>query len=39
MAKLDQYRQIVKELLQSLAVSNEPEIECQLICDTEQDHY
>ncbi len=39
MAKLDQYRQIVKELLQSLAVSDEPEIECQLICDIEQDHY
>jgi XisI protein len=43
MEKLDKYRQIVRQLLTSLAAigyceSNE-NVECQFICDTENDHY
>ena len=39
MEKLAKYRQIVRELLISHATTNEPNIECQLIFDTEHDHY
>jgi len=39
MEKLAKYRQIVRELLISHATINEPNIECQLIFDTEHDHY
>jgi hypothetical protein len=39
MEKLTQYRQIVRELLTAHASTNEPNIECQLIFDTEHDHY
>jgi hypothetical protein len=39
MEKLAKYRQIVHELLISHATTNEPNIECQLIFDTEHDHY
>lgn len=39
MAKVNQYRQIIQELLTSLATSNESEIECQFVCDTKNDHY
>lgn len=35
MEKLAKYRQIVRELLISHATTNEPNIECQLIFDTE----
>ena len=39
MEKLAKYRQIVRELLIAHATSTEPDIECQLIFDTEHDHY
>ena len=39
METLEKYRQIVKELLTDHASTNEPEIECQIICDTESDRY
>ena len=39
MAKIEQYRQIIKELLLSLCTNNDPNIECQFICDTDNDHY
>ena len=39
MKKLTKYRQIVRELLTAHATTNEPNIECQLIFDTEHDHY
>jgi XisI protein len=42
MEKLAKYRQIVRELLIAHATpnpQNEPNIECQLIFDTEHDHY
>ena len=39
MEKLAKYRQIVRELLSAHATTNEPNIECQLIFDTEHDHY
>ncbi|MEB3310784.1 MAG: XisI protein [Snowella sp.] len=39
MEKLAQYRQIIQELLTDHAVANDPNIECQLIFDTENDHY
>ncbi|MBC6435767.1 XisI protein (plasmid) [Nostoc sp. UHCC 0926] len=42
MEKLAKYRQIVRELLIAHATPNppnEPNIECQLIFDTEHDHY
>jgi hypothetical protein len=39
MEKLTQYRQIICELLTAHASTNEPNIECQLIFDTEHDHY
>ncbi len=39
MEKLAQYRQIVRELLIAHSTTNEPNIECQLIFDTEHDHY
>lgn len=39
MEKLTKYRQIVRELLTAHATTNDPNIECQLIFDTEHDHY
>ena len=39
METLEKYRQIVKELLTDHTSNNEPEIECQIICDTEHDRY
>lgn len=39
MEKLAKYRQIVRELLTAHATTNEPNIESQLIFDTEHDHY
>ena len=39
MEKLIKYRQIIRELLTAHASTNEPNIECQLIFDTEHDHY
>ena len=39
MEKLAKYRQIVRELLIAHATPNDPNIECQLIFDTEHDHY
>jgi len=39
MEKLAKYRQIVRELLIAHATPNESNIECQLIFDTEHDHY
>jgi len=39
MEKLAKYRQIVREILIAHANTNEPNIECQLIFDTEHDHY
>ena len=38
MDKLEKYRQCVKKLLQDHS-SNDHQIECQLICDIENDHY
>ena len=37
METLEKYRQIVKELLTDHTSNNEPEIECQIICDTEHE--
>lgn len=39
MATLDHYREIIKDVLKSHAKSNDPDIECQLIFDVENDHY
>jgi hypothetical protein len=43
MERLEQYRQAIRQLLTAHASSEqnnpEPEIECQLIFDTEHDHY
>ncbi len=39
MEKLTKYRQIVRDLLSTHATNNDSEIECQIICDTENDHY
>ena len=39
METLEKYRQIIKELLTDHASTNDSEIECQIICDTEHDHY
>ncbi|KKI99566.1 XisI protein [Prochlorothrix hollandica] len=39
METLDQYRKIIRELLQSHATKDDPDIECQIICDPENDHY
>lgn len=39
MDRLDQYRKIIRELLHSHATNDDPDIECQIICDTENDHY
>ncbi|HEY9704632.1 MAG TPA: XisI protein [Allocoleopsis sp.] len=39
MEKLEKYRQIVRDLLTDHAITNDPDIECQIICDTEHDHY
>ena len=39
MEKIAKYRQIVRELLIAHSTTNEPNIECQLIFDTEHDHY
>lgn len=43
MEKLDKYRQIVRQLLASLAAigycESNTDVECQFICDTENDHY
>ncbi len=41
MARLDKYRQYVRQLLASQAEVNQAQegIECQLVIDTEHDHY
>lgn len=39
MDTLEKYRQIVRDVLTAHATTNEPDIECQIICDTEHDHY
>jgi XisI protein len=39
METLDKYRQIVRDLLTAHATINEPDIESQVICDTESDRY
>ena len=39
MEKLAQYRQIVRSLLMAHATTTDSDIECQIICDTENDHY
>ncbi len=39
MEKLEKYRQIIREILTDHAITNDPEIECQIIFDTEHDHY
>ncbi|CCQ52874.1 XisI protein [Crocosphaera watsonii] len=39
MKKLKKYRQIIQGLLTSHATNNDPNIECQLLFDKEQDHY
>ncbi|MEO1402295.1 MAG: XisI protein [Cyanobacteria bacterium J06635_1] len=40
MDRLDQYRQIVRKLLSDQATANtEDVVECQLLFDTEHDHY
>jgi hypothetical protein len=39
MEKITKYRQIVRELLTAHATTDDPNIECQLIFDTEHDHY
>ena len=39
METLEQYRQIVRDLLASHATDDDPEIECQVICDPESDRY
>lgn len=43
MERLDKYRQIVRQLLTSLAAigycESNADVECQFICDTENDHY
>jgi len=39
METLAKYRQIVRDLLINHANSNDPDIETQIICDTEHDHY
>jgi hypothetical protein len=39
MATLENYRQIVRELLAEHATTNDPNIESQVIYDTEHDHY
>jgi XisI protein len=39
MKTLEKYRQIVRDLLTFHATTNEPDIESQIICDTESDRY
>jgi XisI protein len=39
METLEKYRQIIREVLTEHATTNEPEIECQLVFDTDRDHY
>ncbi|MBP0029422.1 XisI protein [Roseofilum sp. Guam] len=39
MEKLEKYRQIVEEVIKSHVSPEEPDIESQVICDREQDHY
>ncbi len=39
MERLEQYRQIIREILGEHATTNDPDIECQLIFDTEHDRY
>ena len=39
MDKLEEYRQVVRELLTAHVSTAEPEIESQVILDTEHDHY
>jgi XisI protein len=39
MKTLEKYRQIVRDLLTVHATTNEPDIESQIICDTESDRY
>lgn len=34
-----QYREIVQNLLASLVTNDKPDIECQFVCDTKNDHY
>ena len=42
MERIDQYRQLIRKLLTShanLDNNSELDVECQLVFDTEQDHY
>ncbi len=39
MEKLEKYRQIIRDLLATHARTTEEEIECQIIYDTEHNHY
>lgn len=41
MAKVEEYRQIVQDLLKTYTEFNfsNPDLESELICDTERDHY
>jgi XisI protein len=39
METLEKYRQIIREVLGEHATADDPEIECQLVFDTEGDHY
>jgi GH18 family chitinase len=41
MERVEKYRQFIRQLLSSHATTSnlEPEIECQLVFDTEHDHY
>ncbi len=39
MEKLAKYREIIRNLLITHASKNDPEIESQIICDTENNHY
>ena len=39
MDKLEQYRQIVRDVLESHRSVDDSDIECQIICDIENEHY
>lgn len=39
METLEKYRAIIRDLLQSHLRNDEPDIECQMVFDTENDHY
>ncbi|NJL56050.1 XisI protein [bacterium] len=39
METLEKYRQIVRDVLTAHATANDSDIECQIIFDTEHDHY